>query len=200
MFLILLSFLGTLFKNVQSKPLKSGNVKVISTNVCLISLNLMINASIFGNSISPPFIDVPSLLHHVFALYFDYSSNNTFVRSFTKTEKNLFWNASCFTLRFNTHTKLEIPGRFFIANDMTECIRLIMLKNCVRGPENSEWTRDVIFFPIIKLCTKYNFVPVNFLGCLEGTYEQKKPLIFPFIDFNCFLWQICVNIKKIMVN
>lgn len=95
--------------------------------------------------------------------------------------------ASCFTLRFNTHTKLEIPGRFFIANDMTECIRLIMLKNCVRGPENSEWTRDVIYFPIIKLCTKYNFVPVNFLGCLEGTYEQKKTLIFPFIDFNCFL-------------
>lgn len=174
MFLILLSFLGTLFKNVQSKPLKSGNVKVISTDVCLISLNLMINAGIFGNSISPPSIDVPSLLHHVFALYFDYSSNSTFVRSFTKTEKNLFWNASCFTLRFNTHTKLEIPGRFFIANDMTECIRLIMLKNCVRGPENSEWTRDVIFF-FIKLCTKYNFVPVNFFGCLEGTYEQKNP-------------------------
>lgn len=91
-----------------------------------------------------------------------------------KRKKNLFWNASCFNLRFNTHTKLEIPGRFFTANDMTECIRLIMLKNCVRGPENSEWTRDVIFF-FIKLCTKYNFVPVNFFGCLEGTYQQKKP-------------------------
>lgn len=179
MFLILLSFLGTLFKNVQSKPLKSGNFKVISTNVCLISLNLMINASIFGNSISPPSIDVPSLLHHVFALYFDYFLQviHLYVHSL-KRKKNLFWNASCFTLRFNTHTKLEIPGRFFTANDMTECIRLIMLKNCVRGPENSEWTRDVIFFPIIKLCTKYNFVPVNFFGCLEGTYEQKKPLFF----------------------
>lgn len=29
---------------------------------------------------------------------------------------------------------------------------------------------------------------------------NKKTLIFPFNDFNCFLWQICVNIKKIMVN
>lgn len=106
MFLILLSFLGTLFKNVQSKPLKSGSVKVISTNVCLISLNLMINASIFGNSISPPSIDVPSLLHHVFALYFDYSSNNTFVRSFTKTEKKI-----CFeTLAVSTYVLIHIQN------------------------------------------------------------------------------------------
>lgn len=107
-----------------------------------------------------------------------------------KRKKNLFWNASCFNLRFNTHTKLEIPGRFFTANDMTECIRLIMLINCVRGPENSERTRDVIFF-FIKLCTKYNFVPVNFFGCLEGTYEQKKTY-FSIYWFQLFsLTNIC---------
>lgn len=139
MFLILLSFLGTLFKNVQSKPLKSGNVKVISTNVCSMqaysATQLVLLPSMSQVSFTTFSLYI-SIILQIIHLYFHS----------LKRKKNLFWNASCFNLRFNTHTKLEIPGRFFTANDMTECIRLIMLKNCVRGPENSEWTRDVIFF------------------------------------------------------
>lgn len=85
-----------------------------------------------------------------------------------KRKKNLFWNASCFNLRFNTHTKLEIPGRFFTANDMSDNAE----KLC-QGSRKFRMDKGCHFF-FIKLCTKYNFVPVNFFGCLEGTYEQKK--------------------------
>lgn len=131
----------------------------------------MINVGIFGNLISFFFIDVLSFFYYVFVLYFDYFLNNIFVCLFIKMEKNLFWNVSCFILCFNIYIKLEILGWFFIVNDMIECICLIMLKNCVRGFENFEWIRDVIFFLIIKFCMKYNFVFVNFFGCLEGIYE-----------------------------
>lgn len=41
-------------------------------------------------------------------------------------------------------------------------------------------------FFFIKLCTKYNFVPVNFFGCLEGTYEQKKNLFFHLLISTVF--------------
>lgn len=101
-----------------------------------------------------------------------------------KRKKNLFWNASCFNLRFNTHTKLEIPGRFFTANDMTECIRLIMLKNCVRGPENSEWTRDVIFF--YKTLYEIWFRSCKFLWVSGGNIWTKKNLFFHLLISTVF--------------